>query len=547
MPRRPLISALFLTAAFCAVLVAWQPGFAQPDDLSASASGNSRGAAIAKGVDLERSRKWIEAIEFYEKAVKSYPETPELDYGLRRAKIYFGIDRRYTDKSFRSQLLRMDRGQALNLLDEILSKVEAHYVDAVTPTSFVAHGTESLYLALNDDRFREENVPARNRGAVKPFRDRLRNEFWNRKVPSRDAARQLIIEMGETARAELGVPAVAVTMEYIFGGCNALDDYSGYLTPSRLNDLYGNIEGEFVGLGIEMRAENGKGMLLVNVLDGGPAEQGGVLAGEHIVSIDGRDCRNMTTDEAAGYLQGTTGSRVTLELEADGQVRALTLARRAVVVKSLPVVEMVDRANGVGYIKMTSFQKSSTEELDAALARLRAEGMRALIWDVRGNPGGLLSTSVEVLDRFINEGVLVSTRGRTADQNWSYTARRPGTLDIPLVLLIDGDSASASEIVAGAIRDHGRGTIVGRKSYGKWSVQSIFPAGAGTGLRLTTAKFYSPKGLTLGKIGVEPDVVVEVAGDERPRSRTRGRKVDPETDADVRKALEILSDQVAGR
>ncbi len=141
----------------------------------------------------------------------------------------------------------------------------------------------------------------------------------------------------------------------------------------------------------------------------------------------------------------------------------------------------------------------------------------------------------------------MSTRGRTADQNWSYTARRPGTLDIPLVLLIDGDSASASEIVAGAIRDHGRGTLVGRKSYGKWSVQSIFPAGAGTGLRLTTAKFYSPKGLTLGKIGVEPDIKVEVAKEGSPRSRTRGRKVDPESDADVKKALEVLGDQVAGR
>ncbi len=343
-------------------------------DLSGTEGASDRNGAIAKGVDLERSRKWIEAIEFYEGAVKSWPDTPELDYGLRRAKIYFGIDRRYTDKSFRSQLLRMDRGQALALLDEILSKVEAHYVDLVTPTSFVAHGTESLYLALNDDRFREENVPARNRGNVKAFRDRLRNEFWNRKVPSREAARQLIIEMGESARVELGVPSVAVTMEYIFGGCNSLDDYSGYLTPSRLNDLYGNIEGEFVGLGIEMRAENGKGMLLVNVLEGGPAEQGGVLSGEHIVSIDGRDCRNMTTDEAAGYLQGVTGSRVTLELEADGQVRRVTLARRAVVVKSLPVVEMVDPARGIGYIKMTSFQKSSTEEMDAALQRLRAEG-----------------------------------------------------------------------------------------------------------------------------------------------------------------------------
>jgi carboxyl-terminal processing protease len=167
------------------------------------------------------------------------------------------------------------------------------------------------------------------------------------------------------------------------------------------------------------------------------------------------------------------------------------------------------------------------------------------VWDLRGNPGGLLSTSVELLDRFIADGVLVSTKGRTADQNWSYTAHRQGTLNIPLVLLIDGDSASASEIVAGAVRDHQRGTIVGRKSYGKWSVQSIFPGSSGTGLRLTTAKFYSPNGHTLGKIGVKPDVEVPApVAEEKPRFR---KPVDLASDPDVMKALEVISEQFAAR
>ena len=162
--------------------------------------------------------------------------------------------------------------------------------------------------------------------------------------------------------------------------------------------------------------------------------------------------------------------------------------------------------------------------------------MQSVIWDVRGNPGGLLNSAVEVLDRFVESGVLVETRGRTYDQNYTYTAQGPGTWDVPLVLLIDGNSASASEIVAGAIRDHARGTIVGRKSFGKWSVQSIYDLRAGGGVRLTTAKFYSPKGDTLGKIGVKPDVAV-TASDDRPRPIG---EVDPVNDADVKTAIEIL-------
>lgn len=547
MSRRLAWTALYGWLSVVVLTIAWQPLWAESPATATSRSGDTGEAVelVAEGRKLERSRKWLDAIEFYEKAVKSFPDSHDLAYGLRRSKISFGIDRRYTDKSFRSQLLGVSRSEAMRLFDEVLSSVQGKYVDPISVTEFTSHGTESLYLALNDDRFRDAHVPHAVRGRIAGFRTRLRDEFWNRQVPTREEGRQLISHIADLAEQQLQVPGSAVVMEYIFGGCNVLDDYSGYLTPSRLNDLYGNIEGEFVGLGIEMRAEAGKGMLLVNVIPGGPAEQGGVNAGEYIVSIDGRDCRNMTTDEAAGYLQGQEGSRVTLDLDADGEVRRSTLVRRPVIVKSVSVVKMIGPGKDIGYLKMTSFQKSTVEEFDAAIQQLRQQGMRALVWDLRGNPGGLLSTSVELLDRFISDGILVSTKGRTADQNWSYTAHRQGTMNIPLVLLIDGDSASASEIVAGAIRDHQRGTIVGRKSYGKWSVQSIFPGSAGTGLRLTTAKFYSPNGHTLGKIGVKPDVLVELPRDEdKPRFK---KPVDLASDPDVSRALEVISEQFAAR
>jgi carboxyl-terminal processing protease len=229
-----------------------------------------------------------------------------------------------------------------------------------------------------------------------------------------------------------------------------------------------------------------------------------------------------------------------------GDEREATLVRRQVHIKSISVAQIIDEQAKIGYIKMTGFQKSSPEELDAALASLQHQGLRALIWDLRGNPGGLLTAAVEVLDRFIDNGVLVSTRGRTRDQNWTYQAHGRGTLQIPLVLLTDGESASASEIVAGAIRDHRRGVIVGRPTYGKWSVQSIFPIRDDSGLRLTTAKFYSPDGHTYGKVGVQPDVRVE-AGVEHQVSYRAAPAVPGSQDRDVQKGLEILRGQLAQR
>jgi carboxyl-terminal processing protease len=506
-----------------------------------------RTAAIQRGVSLERSRQWLEAIEHYERESKHYPDSRELEYGLRRAKIHYGIERRYADNSFLKTMLPLNKRESLELLDEVLNKIQAHYVESLSSTSFVAHGTESLYLALADQKYLQRNLPNADPERVQKVRRTLRESYWNKPISNRVAVRDTVNEVCNLTSAELSLPASAVVMEYVFGGCNALDDYSSYLTPSRLNDLYGNIEGQFVGLGIEMKAETGKGLLLVNVLPDSPAAVGGLMAGEHIVGIDGTDCRNMTTDEAASLLQGVENSRVNLEIAGqDELIRHGAFTRRAVNVKSIPVAKIIDRENGIGYIQMTGFQKSSSAEMDAALTQLRHEGMRALIWDVRGNPGGLLTAAVEVLDRFIPDGVLVSTKGRTSDQNWSYTAHRSGTLDMPLVLLTDGDSASASEIVAGAIRDHHRGTIVGRKTYGKWSVQSIFPVRGSAGLRLTTAKFYSPNGHTLGKVGVHPDVVVN----EPTKHRTFFRAptdVNMDDDSDLLKGLEVLRGQMARR
>ncbi|HEY4258768.1 MAG TPA: S41 family peptidase [Schlesneria sp.] len=540
--------ALVVWISTTAVGLCGSPTLLARENTSAKDSGPETEAdAVNEGNRLRTERRWAESIDLYEKSVKKWPDNDSLKQGLRQSKIHFSIERRYSDRSF-LEMLPLSRPESMVYLDDVLEKVRRYYVDPVTSTAIIAHGTESLYFALANEKFLKKNLPSASPDRITTFRRMLRNSYWNKQVNGQDQARRTVIELCDTAQYELGLPATAVVLEFVFGGCNSLDDYSSYLTPGKLGDLYNNIDGEFVGIGIEMKAENGKGLLLVNVLPDSPAEEGGALAGDIIVMINNVDSRKMSTEEAASLLQGQAGTRLQLTLMNPGtsEERRATLIRRAVKVKSIPIAKIIDRANGIGYIKMTGFQKNTTEELDAALLKLNKDGMRALIWDVRGNPGGLLTAAVEVLDRFIADGVLVSTQGRTPDQNSTYSAQAAGTWKVPLVLLTDGDSASASEIVAGAVHDHHRGTIVGRKTYGKWSVQSILPGHAESGFRLTTAKFYSPSGQTYGKIGIRPDI--EIAAGESTRTGYRGRRADPlDDDRDVEAGLDVLRKQMAKR
>ncbi|MEO2025039.1 MAG: S41 family peptidase [Fuerstiella sp.] len=494
--------------------------------------------AFRFGEELENLNQRVEAIRLYEAALKKFPEDGNLKYALRRTRVHFSVDRRYSDRSFQEKLLRQGRAEALDLMEDVLTRVQLEYVTKISATKLIAHGTESLYMALGNDRFLDAHVKSAFRPAAEKLRKQLTSNYWNRRVASRLEARMVVTEVCELAKRQVGIPDTAVVMEYLFGSCNALDDYSHFLTPDRYNDLFGSIQGEFVGIGIEMEGEKGKGMHLVNVLLDSPAEEGGLRPGDFIVEIDGQECRDLTTDEAAGLLRGQRGSQVDIAYETTaGKINRSVLTRRSVVVRSVTSSLILDQDRGIGYIRMTGFQNSTEEEMDAALRDLERRGMKSLIWDLRDNPGGLLDTAANVIDRFIDRGVLVSTEGRSFDQTQTFRANSYNTRSVPLVLLVNENSASASEIVAGAINDHQRGTIVGRRTYGKWSVQSIIHLPGGTGLKLTTAKFYSPEHQNYAGTGIAPHVAVENTHRTAFRARTSDEiSVDP----DVARALEVL-------
>jgi carboxyl-terminal processing protease len=464
---------------------------------------------LRRGQRLEHDRQWYQAVQLYEDATKSHPASSLLRERLRYCEIRYGLLRRYHDSSFRTKLLPLSRGRTQALYQEVLDKIDSGYYEQPDMAALFRAGLNDLLVAVEDDLFRRENLGAATPEQVEQLKQALRYWDTTRIRTAGDASRELAQVAAQCERAA-GLRSAPVALEFTYGACEALDRYSAYLTPDRLHDLYALIDGSFVGLGVELRSDS-EGLLILNVLRGGPAHDAGIRAADHIVAIDSVPVAGLTTEEAANRLQGAEGSPVHLWIRSPGEstARRLILRRRHVDVLSIPEQHMISPAEGIGYIQLTAFQKSTLQELDQAVDSLSRQGLTSLILDLRGNPGGVLSAAVEVADRFIADGVLVSTRGRAEGQTFTHWAQRAGTWGVPLVVLIDEDSASASEIVAGAIQDHRRGTLVGTRSYGKGTVQSILPLDSSdAGIRLTTAAFYSPRGRAYAGQGVSPEIVV---------------------------------------
>ncbi|MEM8681772.1 MAG: S41 family peptidase, partial [Planctomycetota bacterium] len=415
------------------------------------------------------------------------------------------LERRQADNTYNDLVTGVPERQAIEMFNEIALKVQTHYVDNPDWQRLAWRGTANLDVAITKQPFRQRYMSQVSDEQINAFRHRLRDDVNRRNVQSRNAARDLVVYTARIAAQDLGVDPSATIVEYCCGAIASLDPYSTYLTGGQLDDVYSQIEGNFVGLGIELKADQDE-LRVVKVIPGGPAEQAGMLAGDIIVAVDGQTTESTSTDAAADLLKGVEGSEVDVTLRsADQSVRSIRVTRRRVDVPCVEDARIIDSVNGTGYFRLTSFQKTTSRDVDEALWRLHRQGMRSLIIDIRGNPGGLLTASVEVADKFLAEGTIVSTRGRSARENFEYKAHRGGTWRVPLLVLIDSDSASASEIFAGAIRDHNRGTILGERSYGKGSVQGIFPlTSSRSGVRLTTAKFFSPHGQPISKVGVSP-------------------------------------------
>lgn len=310
----------------------------------------------------------------------------------------------------------------------------------------------------------------------------------------------------------------------IKGMITSLDPHSGYLDPDFYQDLQVQTKGEFGGLGLEITVKDGL-LVVVSPMEGSPADRAGIKAGDAIVKIDGKFTKDFSLVDAVKRLRGAKGTPITLSVHREGKndVYDVVVVRDNIQVKSVRSRELGD---GYGYVRINQFMETSSDDLHNAIRKIASDSptgeLRGLVLDLRNNPGGLLTQAIRISDMFLKEGIIVYTDGRVEGQKQKFYAHARGTEgDYPVVVLVNGGSASASEIVAGALKEHGRAIVVGSRTFGKGSVQTITPLDNGGALSLTTALYYLKNGDSIQLTGVKPDVEVENPPEEIDETEER--------------------------
>lgn len=323
----------------------------------------------------------------------------------------------------------------------------------------------------------------------------------------------------------------------IEGMLGSLDPHSGYLTEDEYRELQTETEGRFGGLGVEITVRNGF-LTVVSPIEGTPAARAGLQPGDQIIRIDDQSTEEMGLAEAVNQLRGKRGSSVTISVRRTGNDKPLkfTIVRDVIEISSVRTYVLEP---GFLYARIAQFQDRTTQNLSAALAKNQPDGksFKGLVLDLRNNPGGLLSQAVGVSDLFLDSGLIVYTDGRLDHQKQKFSASQAKSrTDFPMVVLVNGGSASASEIVAGALQDHKRALILGTKTFGKGSVQTILPLNGRSALRLTTAEYFTPEGRSIHETGIQPDIVMERTAQPSPSGKTGGAPAKrPETGSPAEK------------
>ena len=319
----------------------------------------------------------------------------------------------------------------------------------------------------------------------------------------------------------------------INGVLQSLDPYSSYMSPEMLNDMRTETKGEFGGLGIEVGMEAGV-VKVISPLDGSPAEEVGVKAGDYIVKINGIQVQGKTLSESVDLMRGPVGSEIEITVRRIGVKKAFTfkIIRDIIQVKS---VKSKLLENNIGYVRLTSFNDNSSDQLEDIIKDFKKNNkVDKYILDLRNNPGGLLNQAIRISDFFLNNGEIVSIKSKKKSDNRKWFAKKGDIIDgDTLLVLINYGSASASEIVAGALKDHKRAIILGESSYGKGSVQSIIPLKNNGAIRLTVSKYYLPSGDSISEVGVNPDILITESSDEF--------RIDTSTDNQLEFALKLLN------
>lgn len=447
------------------------------------------------------------------------PPLPRRGSGDSEAEqIFQGISARYGNPVNVRSVRSMSSSQALQLYREVNQQTDQRHLEPSSYDLRVRRGLRNIAMALENDVFARAVGISADSFRVDGFRTTLSRIAEQMRVANLQDAENVMQTVMREAQNVPGLGPNIVAFEFTNATIDTLDKFSALepKEPGRGASLdllkeettrSAGLETEMVGVGVEIKTHE-SGLLIMKALRGGPAAEAGLKSGDIITGINRVSIVGMSMANSVDLMKGNSGSAVQLSIVRNGgSPRNVRLVRRTIELFTVNDSRILPGTDKVAYLNLSQFGPKSTAELDQALTQLYNGGMKSLILDLRGNPGGLLNVCVDITNRFLPCGTIVSTKGRLSSDNMLETASFNRTWSTPLVVLVDGDSASASEILAAAVQDNKRGIVVGEKSYGKGTVQTHFPLSSISGnLRLTTARFYSPNGKAMSGQGVTPDV-----------------------------------------
>jgi len=493
--------------------------------------------SLALAAEYAREERWVEALLVLHEIRESKITDPEYRAVSEAAQLNLALEARYGDQS-RDENVRRDADAGLELMSDMLLLADLHYVSEVDNRALFEGGVKNLELLLDNSKLRSKLVPPGAEAAIPEFKAFLGETIDHVKVQQslsendfRMRVKRVLMENEATAK----LPPGAVVTEFVYGIPAALDPNTDFIPQRAYKEFQDETMGHFGGLGIEITLED-KILTVVTPIDQTPASDAGLLPGDRIVAINGRKTDGMDLEEAVALLRGPVGTKVTVTIVHRGDTTPVdvSITRGNITLESVKGYAVdpatgqwqytVDAADGIAYVRLTDFKEDTPDELDRVVTPLLAQGMKAMVLDLRFNHGGLLNSGVKVTDRFLASGTIVTVKGEHS-RPVTFSAHYLKTYkDFHLVLLVNDQTASAAEILAGALKDNHRAELVGTRTFGKGTVQTIFGLERGqAALKLTTAKYYTPSGVSIHREpyspegGLTPDVVVPMSDEDNAR------------------------------
>src|SRR5579875_393260 len=519
----------------------------RPASVAAQALNNEE--LLKQAAACEKRHDWREACCLYDELLHRRRDDARLRQAYQRCLRCYRIVQRHQDKLYRTALERLTPAQALDLYVHVLETVDRVYTDRQksSPAALFAQGLEELRLAFEEPIFTHEYFPTVTQEQLRSFRKKL-DEWQQRKIANRSEAREQVGVIGRTAQqlCSGGQPIrlTVIVLEFLCGACNDLDEFTFFLTPGHYREVQAALRGRLVSIGVDLEVIDEQ-LVIRRVYPSSPAKDAGLKLYDRIVRIDGQSTRELTVERAAELLRGKAGTFVRLEIipfdSVDLEIKFVAIKRAPVVAPSVeygmdePFEFELD--NGmkavfpVGRLTIHYFQESTLQEVKDALATLQLAGMKVLILDLRRNPGGLFRSAIEVAELFLPEGIIVISQTHAikdrklsgiirADRRDAGPSEHPEALLMPMVVLIDGETASAAEVLAGALKDNGRARLVGQPTFGKGTLQCVLPLDKPyfermpAGIRITVAKLLSPHWQPYSGKGVEPNYRSPLEGND---------------------------------